>query len=65
MENVEIILIINSYYFCQCNQGYFGSYCQHKHPCHCLNDSFCFNSSICICPLYKFGRYCHLKHSIC
>jgi hypothetical protein len=36
-----------------------------KHECNCSNDSFCLTSSIYICPLNKFGRYCHLKHSIC
>jgi hypothetical protein len=54
-----------SLYFCQCDQGYSGSQCQIKHECNCSNDSFCFNSSICICPLHKFGLHCHLKHSIC
>jgi len=54
-----------SLFFCQCDQGYFGLQCQNKHQCNCSNDSFCLTSSNCICPLHKFGRYCHLKHSIC
>ncbi|CAF2014150.1 unnamed protein product, partial [Rotaria magnacalcarata] len=28
-------------------------------------DSFCLASFICVCPLYKFGSRCYLKHSIC
>jgi len=54
-----------SLFYCQCNEGYSGSQCQIKYKCNCSNDSFCFNSSICICPLNKFGFYCHLTHSIC
>jgi hypothetical protein len=50
--------------FCQCDQKYSGSQCQIKYQCNCANDSFCFDSSICICPLHKFGLYCHLTHSI-
>jgi hypothetical protein len=51
--------------FCHCDEGYSGSQCQIKHQCNCSNDSFCFDSSICICPLHKFGFYCHLRHTIC
>ncbi len=54
-----------SSFFCQCDQGYSGSQCQIKSQCNCSNDSFCFHPSICICPLNKFGFYCHLTHSVC
>lgn len=52
-------------YFCQCKQGYSGRLCNIKHSCSCSDDSFCFSSSVCICPLYKFGPKCYLKYSIC
>ena len=51
--------------FCQCDQGYSGFQCQNKDQCHCANDSFCLHSLICLCPLYQFGSFCHLTHSIC
>ncbi len=46
--------------FCRCDQGYSGSRCQIKEKC-----SYCLTSSICICPLEKFVRFCYLKHSVC
>jgi hypothetical protein len=52
-------------YFCQCDQGYSGTLCNITHTCHCSNDSICLSSSICVCPLYKFGAQCYLKHSTC
>ncbi|CAF4339923.1 unnamed protein product [Rotaria sp. Silwood2] len=54
-----------SLFFCQCDQGYSGAYCNITHKCNCATDSLCFDSSISICSLYKFGRHCHLTHSIC
>jgi len=54
-----------SLFFCQCDQGYSGTYCNTTHKCNCANNSICLDASICICPLYKFGSYCYLKHSIC
>ncbi|CAF2850740.1 unnamed protein product [Rotaria sp. Silwood2] len=54
-----------SLFFCQCNQGYYGSRCEKSYECNCANDSYCLAPYICICPLYKFGSYCYLKHSIC
>ncbi|CAF0761345.1 unnamed protein product [Adineta steineri] len=55
----------NSSYFCKCNQGYSGIYCQKEHNCTCSSDSLCITSSICICPINKFGSKCYLKHSFC
>ncbi|CAF3631381.1 unnamed protein product [Adineta steineri] len=52
-------------FFCYCDQGYSGTYCNITHKCDCANGSLCVDSSICICPLYKFGTYCYLKHSVC
>ncbi|CAF3945990.1 unnamed protein product [Rotaria sordida] len=54
-----------SLFFCQCNQGYSGIRCEISHECNCSNDSYCLAPFICVCPLYKFGSYCYLKHSIC
>ncbi|CAF0732950.1 unnamed protein product [Adineta steineri] len=55
----------DSLFFCQCSERYSGTYCNISHKCNCANDSFCLDSSICICPSHKFGSYCHLKYSIC
>jgi hypothetical protein len=54
-----------SLFFCRCDNGYSGDRCHIKHTCDCALDSFCLASSICICPLYKYGSHCHLTHSIC
>jgi hypothetical protein len=54
-----------SLYFCQCNRGYSGSLCNMIHTCNCSNDSLCLASSICVCPLHKFGSRCNLNQSIC
>ena len=50
-----------SLFYCQCNQGYSGSSCDLTHSCQCSNDSICLASTICVCPLHKFGSYCLLK----
>jgi hypothetical protein len=55
----------NLLYFCQCNEGYSGTFCNITHICHCSNDSLCLSSSICVCPVHKFGSQCYLKHSMC
>ncbi|CAF4598059.1 unnamed protein product, partial [Rotaria sp. Silwood2] len=52
-------------YFCQCDQRYSGNQCHIKHNCSCSSDSYCLTSSICICPIYKFGQNCYLKHLNC
>ncbi|CAF3963758.1 unnamed protein product [Adineta steineri] len=55
----------NFSYFCQCDQGYSGRYCNVQHSCSCSSDSFCLTSSICLCSMKKFGRNCHLTRSVC
>ncbi|CAF1551951.1 unnamed protein product, partial [Adineta steineri] len=55
----------NSSYFCQCDQGYSGRYCNIQHSCSCSSDSFCLTSSICLCSMKKFGRNCHITRSVC
>ncbi|CAF1285852.1 unnamed protein product, partial [Rotaria sordida] len=52
-------------YFCQCDEGYSGDQCNIKHNCSCSSDSYCLASSICVCPMNKFGSKCYLKSSIC
>lgn len=55
----------NSSFYCQCNRGYTGIYCNETYSCKCSNDSFCLSPLICVCSLHQFGSYCYLKQSIC
>ncbi|CAF4357142.1 unnamed protein product, partial [Didymodactylos carnosus] len=55
----------NFAYFCQCDKSYSGFHCDIQHTCSCSSDSFCLTSSVCVCPVNKFGSQCYLKHSIC
>ncbi|UJR06644.1 hypothetical protein I4U23_010928, partial [Adineta vaga] len=54
-----------SSYFCQCDEGYSGSFCNITHECQCSNDSLCLAPSICVCPLNKFGSRCYLERTLC
>ncbi|CAF1647757.1 unnamed protein product, partial [Adineta ricciae] len=54
----------HSLFFCHCDKGYSGMYCNISHKCNCANDSICLASSICVCPLYKFGVHCYINHPI-
>ncbi|CAF0767538.1 unnamed protein product [Adineta ricciae] len=56
---------VNKSYFCRCQEGYSGSHCHIQHNCTCSPDSLCHSSSICICPLKKFGPKCYIDRSIC
>ncbi|CAF2548696.1 unnamed protein product [Rotaria sp. Silwood2] len=56
---------MNNLFFCRCDQGYAGIFCNITYQCQCSNDSFCLAPSICVCPLKKFGSHCYLKRSIC
>ncbi|CAF0817434.1 unnamed protein product [Adineta steineri] len=51
--------------FCHCDQGYSGRYCNITYNCSCSSDSICLNSSICLCPLNKFGSKCYLQYTTC
>ncbi|CAF4244985.1 unnamed protein product, partial [Rotaria sordida] len=51
--------------FCKCVQEYSGRFCHLKHECSCSPNSICLNSSICLCPLNKFGSKCFLQHTSC
>jgi hypothetical protein len=51
--------------FCKCHQGYSGRFCHIKHACSCSSDSICLNTSICLCPLHKFGSKCYLQYTSC
>jgi len=49
--------------FCQCDTNWSGIHCNISHSCnYCSADSFCFDSSICVCPLEKFGHRCYVKY---
>jgi hypothetical protein len=54
-----------SLFYCQCDRGYSGLFfCNAPYSCPCSQDSLCLSSTICICPLQKFGSYFYLKQSI-
>ena len=55
----------NSSFYCRCNPGYSGTFCNVTYVRNCSSDSLSLASSICVCPLQKFGSYCYLKQSIC
>ena len=55
----------NSSFYCRCNPGYSGAFCNVNYFRNCSSDSLSLASSICVCPLEKFGSYCYLKQSIC
>ncbi|CAF3259488.1 unnamed protein product [Rotaria sp. Silwood2] len=51
--------------FCGEHGRYSGSHCTIKDNCSCSSDSYCLTSSICVCPMNKFGSKCYLKSLIC
>eukprot|EP00057_Strongylocentrotus_purpuratus_P013128 XP_011667602.1 PREDICTED: fibropellin-1 isoform X1 [Strongylocentrotus purpuratus] len=59
---------INSFYLCECADGFVGSNCQLIDPCSsnpCVNDGQCFisaqlNSFICQCAMPFMGQYCEI-----
>ncbi|CAF1353414.1 unnamed protein product [Adineta steineri] len=51
--------------FCHCNEGYSGRFCNITYQHSCSSDSIALNSSICLCPLNKFGSKCYLQHTAC
>ncbi|CAF3787974.1 unnamed protein product [Adineta steineri] len=51
--------------FCHCDQGYSGRFCHLTYQHSCSFDSIPLNSSICLCPLNKFGSKCYLQHKYC
>lgn len=55
---------------CLCDAGWSGRRCDIEQRCDCSTESRCVgekinNRSICICPLQKLGRRCHLQISSC
>ncbi|CAF4908411.1 unnamed protein product, partial [Rotaria sp. Silwood2] len=38
---------MNNLFFCRCDQGYAGIFCNITYQCQCSNDSFCLAPSIC------------------
>ena len=55
----------NSSFYCQCNPGYSGSFCNLTHSCQCSQGSICLAPTVCVCPVNKFGSYCYLNRLIC
>ncbi|CAF1244459.1 unnamed protein product [Adineta steineri] len=51
--------------FCHCDQGYSGRSCNITYQHLCSSGSIPVNSSICLCPLNKFGSKCYLQHKHC
>ncbi|CAF4152073.1 unnamed protein product, partial [Adineta steineri] len=51
--------------FCHCDEGYSGRFCNVTYQHSCSSDSIALNSSICLCPLNKFGSKCYLQHTSC
>ncbi|CAF1406391.1 unnamed protein product, partial [Adineta steineri] len=50
---------------CHCDQGYSGRFCNITYQHSCSSDSIALNSSICLCPLNKFGSKCYIQHKYC
>jgi hypothetical protein len=60
----------NITFFCQCDQGWSGRYCNIQHTSVCSSGSTCIgvsanNRSICVCPINKFGPRCLLVNTVC
>ncbi|UJR06888.1 hypothetical protein I4U23_011177 [Adineta vaga] len=51
--------------FCQCNSNWSGLQCMIEKKCDCAYGSLCIDSSICVCPLNRFGPRCYLISSSC
>ncbi|CAF3815544.1 unnamed protein product [Adineta steineri] len=51
--------------FCHCDQGYSGRYCNITYQHSCSSGSTALNTSVCLCPLNKFGSKCYLQHTYC
>ncbi|CAF0794838.1 unnamed protein product [Adineta steineri] len=51
--------------FCHCDQAYSGRFCNITYQHLCSSGSIALNSSICLCPLNKFGSKCYLQHKSC
>ncbi|CAF2974159.1 unnamed protein product, partial [Rotaria sp. Silwood2] len=61
--------VSSSNFFCQCDLGWKGQFCQIKRhnedKCHCSPNSLCIESGLCLCPLNQFGNRCYLTRSAC
>ena len=53
---------VNQYY-CQCNPGWFDTFCHLHRKCDCSSQSICAGTD-CICPLGKSGLLCYISEII-
>ncbi|CAF1125053.1 unnamed protein product [Adineta ricciae] len=54
--------------YCQCEPNWFGTYCNVSYHCFCANGGDCISRnsiSICVCPLGRIGRECHVLFDPC
>ena len=50
--------------FCHCESGWSGLRCDIELKCACASNSICISNAICLCPPGRWGRRCHLSHSM-
>ncbi|CAF3825892.1 unnamed protein product, partial [Rotaria sp. Silwood1] len=52
-------------YYCQCDPGWIGEQCEYFRQYRCAIESFSIRSTICVCPLTRFGPTCRVPHDPC
>ncbi|CAF1545436.1 unnamed protein product, partial [Adineta ricciae] len=51
--------------YCLCQPGWSGVECTKQYKCECAPTSICFDQSICVCPLNRYGPRCYFHHYSC